>query len=151
MRTKLSLAFLIFGAFALILAGCAPAGSQPPSTGDSLEGTSWQLESISPTGAENPVIGETPLTLEFQADGQAGGEGGCNSFGATYQVEDGKLTFGEITQTERACVDTRLMEQEQQYFEALRTADSYVLAGDRLTILFDGGQGSLEFTKASSE
>ncbi|HJW89653.1 MAG TPA: hypothetical protein VJ436_03320 [Anaerolineales bacterium] len=44
------------------------AGDQTPGA-DSLVGTQWELQSYGPVGAESAVIGSTPLTLEFQADG----------------------------------------------------------------------------------
>jgi heat shock protein HslJ len=71
--------------------------------------------------------------------GQAGGFGGCNAYSATYQAEGESLSFGEVTSTLRACADEQMTQQEQQYFEALQTASSYVLEGNQLRITYDGG------------
>lgn len=61
--------------------------------------------------AEIPVMAETELTLEFQEDGQARGSGGCNAFGARYEIADGMISFTEIIFTEIACPGVGAMEQ----------------------------------------
>lgn len=126
----------------------APASTsesqQEPVTEGNLMGTQWILESYGPSGAETTVIGETPLTLNFSHDGQVTGSGGCNSFGGTYQVEDGTLVLGEIVSTLMACVDSELMEQERQYLDALQTVSTIELENDRLVLTYD--QGVLNFS-----
>ncbi|RIK39854.1 MAG: hypothetical protein DCC55_16850 [Chloroflexi bacterium] len=143
----------------VILAACAPITVEvtptpppetSPGTADDLVGTQWTLVSYGIAGAENPVAEGSEVTLSFQADGQAGGSGGCNSYSAPYQAEDGMLTFGEIVSTLMACVDEVVMEQEQQYFQALQTAGQYELAAGQLTIYYDAGQGVLNFVSAGS-
>jgi hypothetical protein len=39
-------------------------------------------------------------------------------------------------------------EQEQRYFQALETASEFRIEGDRLYIMFDGGNGLLIFETA---
>ncbi|HET7087654.1 MAG TPA: META domain-containing protein [Anaerolineae bacterium] len=154
---KLSnLMFLL--AIILIASGCAPSGSVPaptaeptvpPSATDALANTNWRLVSFGVAGAESPVIEGTSLTLEFGADGQVGGSGGCNSFGGEYQVNGTALSISNIVSTLIACADERVMEQEQRYFQALEASARFELAGDRLTISHDDGQGALNFVKDS--
>jgi heat shock protein HslJ len=103
-----------------------------------LENTHWSLVSFGPAGAENSLTEGSMITL-ILVDGQAGGFGGCNAYSATYQVEGGSLSFDEITSTLRACTDEQITEQEQQYFEALKTAGSYVLEGNQLRITYSDG------------
>ena len=146
----------------LMLAACtAIPATEPvvPVTGDStaatpphendLLGSSWQLVSFGPVGATAPVVGETPITLEFGEDGQAGGHGGCNSYGGTYTVQDDSLQFGDITSTLIACEDQAVTEQEQQYLEALRTASRFMLEGDTLEIWYQNDGGVLNFERTS--
>ena len=76
-----------------------------PSNENRLAGSSWQLVSFGLLAATTPVAGESPITLEFGANGQAGGRGGCNSYGGTYTLQNSSLKFREITSTLIACAD----------------------------------------------
>jgi heat shock protein HslJ len=120
---------------------------ETPGAADPLAGTQWNLETFGPAGAETPLVSGSTITLEFGEDDQAGGSGGCNTYGGEYQVQDGALSLGEIISTEKACLEEGVMEQEQRYYEALQTAAGFELAGDRLTITYDAGQGRLNFVK----
>ncbi|MCC6456703.1 MAG: META domain-containing protein [Caldilineaceae bacterium] len=147
----------------LLLAACTPlqpgdtAPSAPisplrpeSSSENPLAGTQWTLTAFGKAGAETPVVGEKPITLEFTSDGQATGNGGCNSYGGTYQAQHSALSFGEMVSTLVACVDSALMDQETRYFTALQTVDEFVLTEDELTIYYDGGQGMLHFVKSEA-
>ena len=146
----------------LVLAACTavPATEQRvPVTGDgtatmpphgnTLSGSSWQLVSLGPVGATNPVTGNVTITLEFGEDGQAGGNGGCNSYGGPYTVQNDSLQFGEVTSTLIACTDPTVTEQEQQYLEALRTASRFTIEGDTLRIAYLNDGGVLNFTRSA--
>jgi heat shock protein HslJ/photosystem II stability/assembly factor-like uncharacterized protein len=126
-----------------------PEGETTPEAGDSLANTQWMLESFGPQGAETPVIEGSTITLEFDATGQAGGSGGCNSYGSEYTVEGNTITFGLVNSTLRACVDEAVTQQEAQYLAALQSAGSFELTADRLTIFYEGGEGALNFSAAS--
>lgn len=121
-----------------------------PTADNPLANTQWQLESFGPVGAETPVVEGSTVTLEFDATGQAGGSGGCNSYGTEYQVQNGTLVFGEIVSTLMACADENIGEQEQQYYQALETAGEFEVSGDRLTIYYNDGQGVLNFVSADA-
>jgi heat shock protein HslJ len=125
----------------------AMAPSETPGAANPLAGSQWNLESFGPIGSETPVGEGSTITLEFGAGGQAGGSGGCNSFGTQYEVQDGVLSFGQIASTLMACTDEGVMDQEQRYFQALQNAGEFSLDADRLTILYDDGQGALIFVK----
>lgn len=114
----------------------APGGTPVPETG--LENTHWNLVSFGPAGAEQPVVAGSAITLML-AGGQAGGSGGCNSYGTTYRVDGNSISFGQVTGTLRACADSQATEQEQRYFQALESASAYEVQGDRLRITYDGG------------
>jgi heat shock protein HslJ len=127
-----------------------PESAPETSSEDPLAGTSWVLESYGTPGAETPVVGETPLTLEFANDGNVGGNGGCNSFGGPYQVEGNELTFGELISTLVACADSAQMEQEVRYLDALATVSAFQLEGDSLVISYNEGQEALNFVSATA-
>jgi heat shock protein HslJ len=120
---------------------------ETPGSADPLAGSQWNLESFDPIGSETPVVEGSTVTLEFGAGGQAGGSGGCNRYTAGYQVDGDKLSFGQIASTLMACTDEGVMDQEQRYFRALQNAGEFNQDGDRLTILYDDGQGALIFVK----
>jgi heat shock protein HslJ len=115
----------------------------------SLAGTQWRLVSFGAPGAETPVVEGSTVTLEFMTDSQAGGAGGCNSYGGEYQVQDNSVSFANIISTQMACADAGMMQQEQQFFQALQSAGQFELMGDQLVIWYDGGQGVLNFVRAS--
>jgi heat shock protein HslJ len=111
-----------------------------------LVGTSWALDSFLENGVETPVIEGNQPTLQFQADGQAVGTGGCNQFGGEYFLTD-RLNFREIITTEIACTEAGIMEQEQRYYQALQSAGEFEIVGDELRITYGEGQGTLIFTR----
>lgn len=76
-----------------------------------------------------------PQTLSFQA-GQAGGTGGCNRYGASYQQQGNRLHFGPIMATRMACAPG-VMTREQNWFGRLdRVATAEVR--NRMLVLKDG-------------
>lgn len=152
------LVYFLVGVFILTISACAPTNGALPGTGDdqepgaetSLLNTRWRLVSYGQPGSETPVIEGTEVTLEFQEGNQAGGSGGCNTFGTQYAVLDGRLSFTEIVSTEIACTAEGVMEQEQQYYQALQTAGEFELTDDQLTIWYGDGQTVLNFVRIES-
>jgi hypothetical protein len=109
-----------------------------------LENTPWSLVSFGPPEAGIPLVEGSAINLILAA-GQAGGTGGCNAYGGTYQVEAGNISFDQLVRTEMACADERMTEQEQRYFQALESANRYELDGNQLRIWYDGDTGVLVF------
>jgi heat shock protein HslJ len=145
-------------AAALLLAGCgradAPTGqagatpqpSAPPAAGQGgLAGTKWILASYGPSGSATAVPAGAGVTAEIGDDGRLGGSSGCNSYSAPFTLDSQAISVGEIQQTDRACVDQGAMARERAFLSALHAATSYTLAGDTLTIAYDGGE--LRFTR----
>lgn len=161
-----NLASLYIALCILALTACSPqTGSIPganntqtpietvaptPAQGNALGNTKWTLMSFGKPGSDSPVISGSNITLEFGADGQATGSGGCNSYGGQYQVVQDTISFKEIIHTEMACVDENMMKQENQYFKSLSTANKFELTGDRLVISYDNGQSTLNFIKGTA-
>lgn len=136
----------------LALSGCTitlpPPGTPiatPSNASDPLANTSWQLTSFGATDAETPVVADSTVTLAFSADGQAGGNAGCNTYGGSYQVQGDSLSFGELTRTLVACADEAIMQQEEQYMQALQSASRFDMTADHLTIWYDEGGSQLNF------
>jgi len=96
-------------------------------------------------GSESPVLEGTKVTLQFQDENQAGGSGGCNTFGAQYAVSDGVISITEIESTLMACTAEGVMEQEEQYYDALQAAGEFDLRDGELRIWYNDGEGVLNF------
>lgn len=127
-----------------------PAETAGDPTSDSLVNTSWQLTAFGPAAAALPVVPDSTVTLEFSADGMAGGNTGCNSYGGDYTAEGDTLSFGEMVSTLMACADETVMAQEQAYLAALQTANRFEVTADQLTIWYDEGNSQLNFAAASA-
>lgn len=152
MRNRTLLHAMVMIASLLVLAACGASQgeNQPTQTADlDLANTSWTLVSYGAPDAPTPALPGNPVTLVFEADGRAGGNASCNSYGGSYQIEDGSIRFGEIVSTLMACVDAGVGEQEQRYLSALQTTGSVALSGDQLTIAYNDGQEVLTFTRAA--
>jgi heat shock protein HslJ len=120
---------------AVLLVGCGPADSP------ALKDTQWTLVTLA---GEQPLTGTAP-SAEFSAD-QISGSAGCNTYFGTYTVRDGELTISDVANTEMWCADPEgVMDQEQAFLAALRSAASYRLAGERLELLDAAGSVILAF------
>jgi hypothetical protein len=58
---------------------------------NTLENSHWSLVAFGPPDGQQPIAGLN-ITL-LMADGQAGGFGGCNIYGTTFQVDGGMISF----------------------------------------------------------
>ena len=115
----------------LLLSAC---GAVAPAT-PSLEGTSWQLESL----AGEPALPGTDVTIEFK-DGQAGGQAGCNGYGGAYKVDGNEITFRELASTLMACADPAVMEQESAYLQFLGEVQRFELVEGQLQLVRADGE-----------
>jgi heat shock protein HslJ len=108
--------------------------TQPGAVAPELVGTSWSVVMYNLAASmTNPWPG-TELTLRFGNDGTVSGSTGCNEYSSTFEVEgpydefvegqrdenDGQvIRFGALTITERACAESRYMEQEAEFVDLL--------------------------------
>ena len=123
-----------------------PDATSSASTADGLVNTSWQLLSFGPSTTPADVLPDSVITLEFKEDGEMGGNGGCNTYGGSYSVQDDTLTLQQVVSTLMACADMGVTNQEQQYLQALATVERFELTDDSLTLWYDSGNGVLNFT-----
>ena len=74
------------------------------------------------------------------------GSAGCNSYFGEYEVTTNRLSIpGPIAATEMACLEPEgVMEQETLYLAILKSADSYQIQGNELSI--DCGDQVLIYT-----
>jgi heat shock protein HslJ len=119
-------------------------------SGNPLADTKWMLTSFGVGGVGNPLIERSAITLKFGSESRASGSGGCNTFGADYNVNGNKISFGRVISTRRACVDQRLNQQEQRYLGALESAETFRLDGNSLVIFHDDGRNRLLFMSTAT-
>ncbi len=93
-----------------------PTGQgETPAAALSLAGTKWILQDIEQRG----VHGAVQSTLEFDGEGRASGQGGCNRFWGAYTEDGSALTFSPMASTRMACPSPSI-DQEARDFTALQ-------------------------------
>jgi heat shock protein HslJ len=114
-----------------------------------LAGTSWAATfyyNPATNGMEQPLPG-TSLTASFGQGGDLSGSGGCNNYGARYQVDGSSLRISGLSASSSACeVPKGIMEQEDAFLNNLESADGYSLEGGQL-YLTRGGSAVIEFVQ----
>jgi len=94
-----------------------------------LAGSEWGLE-----GQDAPFI-------QFGSKGEMNGNGGCNSFGGSYELNGQRLIIGPIMSTKKACMGD-IMKQETAFFRALQNAHHIEATHLRL-VIFDESNNEL--------
>lgn len=120
-----------------LLAGCRPQGNAP--SRDPLAGSNWRLVSIT---SHRTLAPTDNLSLQFDNQGFGRGSTGCNEFSGSYQAGEGKLRFGPLTVTERACLEPSRMELEAAYLQALSQVESYGLVDGEQRLILSSSDGS---------
>jgi putative lipoprotein len=109
-----------------------PPASQPATEPADLPllDITWQATRI----GETPVPPGLDITLLIEGDMRAGGSGGCNSFFSQATITRDSFVIGEVARTQRSCFYERNT-LEQGYFDALKSAVTWIIQGDNLTLL----------------
>jgi len=106
----------------------------------------WVLVSFGQVGSEEAVLPETEVSIQFTQDNKINGSGGCNRYFASYETSTGNsLSIGPIGSTKMACPG-EIMEQEQQYFNALGNVTIFVVDQEGLQLFCGDDQSVLNFT-----
>jgi len=122
-----------------------------------LTGTSWTLETFEETQGTGeaatvsgtPVLNNAPITLQIKDD-QASGSAGCNRYTGQVTLGEGKLSFGPMALTRKACSE-EVNRQEQRYAKALASVARYEIAGERLWLSDADGKFTLHFSGKPGE
>jgi heat shock protein HslJ len=135
------------------------AGSlSPPAQADQLadknaRGTSsqliekqWQLSYLAST--TTGTISAYPGATLFLQQGKISGNGSCNHYAGSYQLQGQKLHINLSVLSMMACAEVERMVQEQRYFELLSQVVSYQLVAGNLQLLNAQGKPLLIFTVA---
>lgn len=105
-----------------------------------LEDTDWQLSRYRDvTGSMRGVLPDAKVTANF-GDSKASGGAGCNRFNAAYEVSGDQITIGPAMTTRMHCAEPEgIMEQEQEYLQALSRARVYELNDSGLKLRDEKG------------
>jgi heat shock protein HslJ len=112
----------------------------------SIEDMTWLLTSQLVDGEMVDVPERLTVSLHME-DGDAGGNGGCNSYFTSYEMDGFEVTFGMIGSTKMACRPP-VMDLEQAYFANLGQVASYQSGGIQMALLDADGNFLLEFDLA---
>ncbi|MGK7927292.1 MAG: META domain-containing protein [Spirulina sp.] len=144
MRTFELFLVVLMAGFSGIAPDRAPSAIAVEAPTQSLEETSWQF---SGWGDRRFPLTGTAITLKFKGD-RVNGSAGCNGYTAIYRRSREIISIRRVATTRMAC-PSAIMEQEEQFLAALRSARSYTM-NDRgqLEIVYQGdaGAGTLIFT-----
>ena len=111
-----------------------------------LESTEWQAAGINNGKGGVVSTATTALSTAVFAGGQLSGMGGCNQFTATYETEGDQITIGPAAATRKLCNEPDgIMDQEQQYFEALGRASTFSLTPEKLELRDEGSSLQVGF------
>gem|GEM_PF-350938 len=112
-----------------------------------LENGVWQATGIN-NGRGGVVTNKnTHLATILFSQGKAQGHTGCNNFSASYDLNDQNIHFGKARTTRKFCSEDGVMDQEQQYLQALTNTVSYELKEGKLNLRDNKGSLMVGFQK----
>ncbi|MDX1404245.1 MAG: META domain-containing protein [Woeseiaceae bacterium] len=137
-----------FGFFLLFLAGIAlvslmnmrnDAANAVP-TAEQLAANTWRPSNI----GEMRLDSDSGMFVQFGADGELTGHGGCNSFFSRYALEDSKIEVRAVSMTRKSC-EPDVMSLELSFVEALQLATTVSGVGSRMAMRNERGEAMLRF------
>lgn len=98
-----------------------------------ITGKIWTLKELHGTEVPAPSSSRDDVYIMLKEDeNRITGNGGCNTFGATYELREGsRIKISNIAATRKAC---REMKIEYELFKVLELADTFTLRGDLLIL-----------------
>ena len=120
------------------LGGC---GGDPAAL---LRGAEWLVTEIN--GA--PVLPQSRVTMNFNADGRVSGKGTCNSYTGSYEVTGEGLRFSRPAATLMACMDAP-MRQEAAFLGVLNDARTFEMPPGGALVLRTGDKRTIKAVRAS--
>lgn len=135
-------------ALVVVLAMGLSACSGNAGSGGDLEGKRWELASFGSASDAATLVPGSYVDAAFTG-GRMAGTGGVNSYTAEFTAKGGAITVGEVASTLMAGPQP-LMDQEQAYFDALASVESYTADEQKLEMFDAQGSSVLLFRVAES-
>ena len=101
----------------------------------------WSLNALKLDGEKIDLGKKNKVWIDFKSN-RVSGNGGCNSYGGTFTLDDDRLTITELAWTEMACLDQAVMKLENQYLQAIGQVKKFNV-NDKELILTDA-DGKIE-------
>lgn len=122
---------------AAVLAG--GFGSVTLAQSDGLAGSEWRPVEIDGVATGGEIPGDLQAFLQFRGDNLVAGHAGCNRFTGSYAADAGRLEFGPLATTRRAC-PAPVMEFEARFLDALGRVRGF--ARDRVDLVLVDADGT---------
>lgn len=113
----------------------------------SLFDTTWNLVEINQKPIKTTDAVKTPYIIFSKKEMKATGNNGCNSFFASFDTVEDRLSFGPVGSTKMACQEW--MANEMAFLAMLQTARQYTIDGYALLIMDGSGQVVGKFIAAN--
>jgi heat shock protein HslJ len=115
-----------------------------------LENTPWQAAGINNGKGGVVSTASTGLSTAYFKDGRISGHAGCNTFNASYETTGDQISIGPVMSTRKHCAEPDgIMEQEQEYLQALSQARVYELTDVGLKLRDDDGSLQVNFLQVT--
>ncbi len=138
-KTSLTLVTL-FALSVLIPSACIGSGASASPTGE------WTLISYGDASNPTSALPDVDTSINFNEDGTFGGNVGCNSFGADYNVDGDQVSFGSIVSTMMFCEG--VSDQESTVLNILTDKTvSFTINADQLTLISTDGASVIVLTR----
>jgi len=122
-----------------VLSSAAASFKKPPS----LTGTEWLLTDLQGT----TVILTSKASFSVLENGRATGNGSCNRFVGSVEINGSKIKFGPVASTRMACGDDALNTQETQFLKFLSAANRFEMQDPFLLLFAEGYDHPLRFSR----
>jgi heat shock protein HslJ len=122
-----------------VLSNAAATFKKPPS----LTGTEWLLTDMPGT----TVVLTSKASFSVLENGRAAGNGSCNRFAGSVEINGSKIKFGSVASTRMACGDDALTAQEAQFLKFLSAANRFEMSDPFLLLFAEGYNQPLHFSR----
>jgi heat shock protein HslJ len=120
-----------------------PKDTHAPKAAFNLSGSEWHLEDIA-----GHAVDHGQATLTFPEAGKIAGNGSCNRFFGSAEINGESIKFSALGSTRMACPE-EVMNQESKYLEALQAAERFEWKDPYLLIYCKGIEKPLRFTRTA--
>ncbi len=131
--------FLMITLVLLVLAACSNKNADI--TGE------WKLVSYGAASNPTPAVQNVDTSIKFEANGNMGGNVGCNSFGGNYDISADTIAFNSIVSTMMFCEAISAQESAVLGIFSDNMKLPVQLNGDTLTITSANGESSVTLAR----
>lgn len=128
----------------VLFAGCAPSN---PATEGTLAGQTWVLSEL----AGQPLVADSNITANFNADGSVSGSAGCNRYTGEFTASGDSISVSANMAMTMMMCEQAIMDQETAYINTLGQVKTYSVADSQLTLKDASGKTILVFQAQSQD